>query len=78
VSEPLYRVLRRTWGDFTPERPRRSPWLQPTLRSVEVATTGNVVTVPLAVADRAQLRNLSRPTRVRDDLEPTDWMAVGW
>jgi hypothetical protein len=78
MSEPLYRVLQRSWDHFTPEHPNRRPWLQPALRRVEVAYTGNVLTVPLAVADRVQLRGLGRPTNEQDWLEPTDWMTVGW
>lgn len=78
MTYPLDQVLLTTSGGFVPERPRRAPWHQPTLRRVEHAYTGNVAVVPLKFADRVQLHGLGRLSRDRDDLEPTDWMAVGW
>jgi hypothetical protein len=78
-ERPLSTVLVLTPGDFTPARPTRAPWHQPTLRSVELVATGNVVTVPLVLAGRVQLRGLDQPSFDRDDLEPTDWMrGPGW
>lgn len=78
MSEPLDRVLTRAWGDFTPKRPGRAPWHRPSHRPVKVAYTGNLITVPLEVADRVQLRGLDRPSWLRDDLEPFDWTPAGW
>ena len=61
-ARPLAGVLAANAQEFIPEHPRRPPWHQPTLRGVEVATTGNVAAVPLVSADKAQLRNLARPS----------------
>jgi hypothetical protein len=78
TPRPLDQVLAHAWGDFTPEHPGRAPWLQPMRGRVELAYTGNVVTVPLGVADRVCLHGLDRPSWSQDELEPTDWMPVGW
>ena len=67
MSEPLDQVLTRAWGDFTPKRPGRAPWHQPSHLPVEVAYTGNVAVVPLEIADRVRLRNVGRPSGLRDD-----------
>ena len=40
--------------------------------------TGNVAVVPLVKADRVQLHGLDRASEWQNDLELTDWMAVGW
>ena len=77
-ERPLADVLVTTWHDFCPTRPNRRPWHQPgTIQNIEFADTSNRALVPLAVADRATVRNLEWPG-TQDDLEPTDWMAVGW
>jgi hypothetical protein len=79
LERPLSDVLLRTPIDFTPAHPDRRPWHQPTLRSVELASTGIVATVPLAIADRVHLHGLDQPSWERDWLEPTDWMrGPGW
>ena len=62
MSRPLDQVLAHAWGDFVPERPSRPPWHQPTLGYAEHAYTGNLVTVPLQVADRVKLIGLDRPS----------------
>lgn len=78
-ERPLGEVLARRWlDDFTPRRPDRAPWHQGTLAHVEHTTTGNVVTVPLIVADRVTLHGLDRPSDERDDTEPGDWHPVTW
>lgn len=74
----LDQVLAYPWGDFVPEHPGRAPWWQPRLYPVQPAYTGNIVTVPLVRADRAELHDLDRPSHEQDWLEPTDWMPVGW
>jgi hypothetical protein len=74
-------VLRHAWGDFTPARPNRPPWHQPTLdySRLEIAITDNRRVISLAAADRVQLQGLESPTDERDDLEPGDWMrGPGW
>jgi hypothetical protein len=79
TERPLADVLHTTPGDFTPAHPNRPPWHQPTLREVELVSTGNIVTVPLVLADRVRLHGLEAPSWDRDDLEPTDWMrGPGW
>ena len=78
VSRPLGDVLARALGDFTPEHPNRPPWHRSTLRDVEVAYTGNLCTVRLERADRVQLVGLDRPSYERDELELSDWLAIGW
>jgi hypothetical protein len=79
LERPLADVLHRTPIDFTPAHPERRPWHQPTLRGVELASTGNVASVPLAIADRVHLHGLDAPSWDRDWLEPTDWMrGPGW
>jgi hypothetical protein len=77
-ERPLGQVLATAWDDFVPQRPNRPPWHQPTLREVQVAYTGNIVIVPLEVADRVQLHNLGAPSDYRDDLEFFDWTPAGW
>lgn len=78
-ERPLGEVLsRRSPDDFEPQTPDRAPWHRETLDYVEHATTGNVVTVPLVVADRVTLHGLDRPSDDRDDLEPGDWHPVTW
>jgi hypothetical protein len=81
MSTPLDQVLLRNAGDFTPARPNRPPWHQLSLdySRVDWAVTDNRASVNLAVADRAQLQDLGRPTYERDWLEPGDWMrGPGW
>jgi hypothetical protein len=79
MSSPLDQVLLRNAGDFTPAHPNRPPWHQPTLREVQLVSTGNVATVPLALADRVYLHGLDAPSWERDWLEPGDWMrGPGW
>ena len=78
MSRPLDQVLARAWGDFVPARPDRPPWHQPRALAVDHAYTGNVVTVPLVIADRVQLHGLDRPSYNQDWLEPQDWFPVGW
>jgi hypothetical protein len=79
AERPLDQVILFTPGDFTPAQPSRVPWRQPTLRVVDWASTGNITTVNLAVADRVHLHGLERPSWDRDDLEPTDWLrGPGW
>jgi hypothetical protein len=78
MSEPIDKVLLRTSAeDFTPEHPRRPPWLQPTVRSIEYASTGDVATVPLAKADRANLHGLGRREREQpedyEDIVSSSW-----
>jgi len=45
---------------------------------VDFAVTDNRGQVNLAVADRVKLKGLERPTCMRDDLDPADWMPRGW
>jgi hypothetical protein len=79
TDRPLGEVLATNAQDFAPEHPRSRPWHQPTLRGYDLATTGNVAVVNLAVADRACLSNLDRASTDQDWLEPVDWMAgPGW
>lgn len=77
-ERPLDQVLVTAVEDFEPERPNRAPWHQPTKPTPQVASTGNVVTVPLVVADRVHLRNVDRASDERDELEPVDWTPLGW
>jgi hypothetical protein len=74
-ERPLGDVLKRALDiEFTPAHPEREPpWHQHTLGTVELVCTGNLVEVPLEVADRVSLRGLKRPTWERDFLEPGDW-----
>jgi hypothetical protein len=44
----------------------------------EVASTGNVVTVPLIIADRVHIHGIDTAARYQDDLEPHDWTPAGW
>jgi hypothetical protein len=80
TERPLADVLLRTPGDFTPARPERAPWHQPSLdwTRVDFAVTDNRATVNLAVADRVKLKGLERPTYERDYLEFFDWTPHGW
>ena len=75
---PLDQVIATNSQDFVPERPDLPPWAQPRLRSVEYAATGNVVTVPLRIADRVQLRGLDRATRDPWDMLPEDMTRQSW
>jgi hypothetical protein len=79
-ERPLGGVLKRALDiEFTPAHPEREPWHQHTLDSVELVCTGNLVEVPLKVADRVSLRGLKRATWERDYLEPWDWKrGPGW
>ena len=77
-ERPLDEVLSHGWSNFTPARPGRPPWHRPTLRHVEIATTGIVAIIPLEIADRAHLHGLDRPSDWQDDLEPFDWTPAGW
>ena len=77
-ERPLDQVLVTAVEDFEPERPDRAPWHRSTLRHVEHAYTGNVVTVPLVVADRVHLGNVDRASDERDDLEWFDSTPAGW
>ncbi|MGZ4185012.1 MAG: hypothetical protein ACXVSF_06465 [Solirubrobacteraceae bacterium] len=77
---PLDQVLAQSLDDFTPQAPNRAPWARMDASPCEHASTGNVVTVPLIVADRVHLRNLDRPSYEQDweTGEPTDWTPLGW
>jgi hypothetical protein len=77
-ERPLSDVLRTAIPDFTPEHPQRAPWQREQLDHVEHAYTGNIIIVPLKIADRVHLRGLDRPSDERDDLEPSDWTPAGW
>jgi hypothetical protein len=69
MSEPLDKVLARTaYQDFAPERPNRPPWARGHV-SAEHASTGDVATVDLAKADRANLHGLER----REPEQPELW-----
>lgn len=78
MSKPLAQVVSRSLGDFTPQRPTRAPWHQPTLGYIEHAWTGNTHVVPLEVADSVCLIGVGRPTWAQDDLEPGDWYPITW
>jgi hypothetical protein len=78
AERPLGQVLTRAMYDFVPRRPRRAPWVQPSGRHVDIAQTGNVVTVPLVIADRVHVSGLGGPVIWRDDLEPSDWTPAAW
>ena len=79
MSAPLGEVLsRRSLDGFTPQHPDRHPWAQPTLDHVELAYTGDVVTVPLVIADRVTLHGLDHPTWAQDWTEPGDWLPQSW
>ena len=78
MSYPLDQVIATNPGGFVPESPDRHPWHQPTLGPVQVASTGNVITVPFRVADRAHVHGLGRPSWEQDFLEPFDWTPAGW
>lgn len=77
-ERPLGDVLARAMDDFTPQRPDRPPWHQPTLTHVEHAYTGTVLTVPLIIADRVHLHGVGRPTDWQDDTELADWLPITW
>jgi hypothetical protein len=79
-EQPLSDVLHRQREEFLPERPQDDPpWQQPAFDSVTLVCTGNLIEVPLDVADRVTLRGLNRPTWERDYLEPGDWRrGPGW
>ena len=47
TERPLDQVLATALDDFEPERPNRAPWHRSTVRGVQHAYTGNVVTVSL-------------------------------
>ena len=51
---------------------------KPTLGHVELAYTGDVVTVPLVIADRVTLHGLDRPTWAQEWDEPGDWLPSSW
>jgi hypothetical protein len=77
MSEPLDRVLLRAQGqDYVPEQPHRPPWARGKV-SPEVASTGDVAVVDLAVADRVHLRGLGRRTpeqpEIYEDCTPESW-----
>lgn len=71
-------MLTHAFGDFTPEHPNRPPWHRPTWRDVGVTYTGNVAVVRIERADGVELHGLDGPSYEQDELEPTDWMPVGW
>jgi hypothetical protein len=77
-ERPLGDVLLHAIPDFTPEHPERAPWQRDQLDHVEHAHTGNIIIVPLKVADRVHLRGLDRPSYEQDCLEPSDWTPAGW
>jgi hypothetical protein len=77
MSEPLDKVLLRTaYQDYAPEHPRRAPWATGGV-PIEVASTGDVATVRLEQADRADLHGLDRREREQpedyEDLTPESW-----
>jgi hypothetical protein len=78
AERPLGDVLMRAVTDYLPQRPNRAPWVQPSGEPVEVAATGNVLSVPLVIADRVNLHGLDGAPMWRDDLEPSDWTPAGW
>jgi hypothetical protein len=78
TERPLAEGLAHAWGDYFPQRPGRAPWTRSQLRHVQFARTGNVVTVPLIIADRVRLHGLDCALWEQDDLEPGDWMPIGW
>jgi hypothetical protein len=71
-------ALLRTPDDFTPARPDRPPWHQPTLGEVEIPCTDNRAEVNVRIADRVKRRGLERPSYERDWLEPFDWAPARW
>jgi hypothetical protein len=78
MSEPLDRVLLRTQGeDYEPEHPNRPPWLTEKPRRIEYASSGDVATVRLEAADRAQVHGLGRRERetpeLWEDQTPESW-----
>lgn len=77
-DRPLGDVLLRAIPDFTPEHPKRAPWQREQLDRVELASTGNVAVVNLAVADRVHLHGLDRPSYEQDWECPEDWTRQGW
>jgi hypothetical protein len=79
-ERPLGDVLKRfREGEFFPAQPEDAPWHQHTLPTVELVCTGNLVEVPLEIADRVTLIGLKRATWERDYLEPGDWRkGPGW
>jgi hypothetical protein len=79
-ERPLSDVLHRAFDlEFTPEHPELAPWHQRTFDTVTLVCTGNLVEVPLEIADRVTLRGLNRPTWERDFFEPGDWRkGPGW
>jgi hypothetical protein len=77
MSEPIDKLLARTSAeDFTPEHPNRPPWARGKV-SAEYASTGDVLTVPLGVADRVSLRGLGSLEREMpedyEDMTPESW-----
>jgi len=78
MSWPLDQVIATNPGGYVPERPDRPPWAQPRLRSVEYAATGNVVKVPLRIADRVRLRGLDQATLDPWDMLPEDMTRQSW
>jgi hypothetical protein len=77
MSEPLEKIVNRAWDEFSVES-RTDAWMRSTVRRVEVAETYNVASVPLARTDTTMLHGLDHADEGQDDLEPTDWMLVGW
>jgi hypothetical protein len=80
-ERPLGDVLHRVPPEeFTPAHPEKEPpWQQPAFDSVTLVCTGNLVEVPLEIADRVSLVGLKRPTWERDFFEPGDWRkGPGW
>jgi hypothetical protein len=45
---------------------------------IEHASTGDVVVVPLGIADRVRIHGLDRAARYQDWTEPGDFAAVTW
>ena len=76
MSRALADVIAYAWPDFVPERPERRPWQRSHPR-FELAHTGNVVTVPLRIADRVTLHGLDRPSFEQDEFFE-DWTREGW
>ncbi|MFZ0379289.1 MAG: hypothetical protein WCD11_02060 [Solirubrobacteraceae bacterium] len=77
TERPLGDVLAQARGDFIPQRPELAPWARSKLTHVRHASTGNVVTVPLIVADRVRLHGLDRALSEQDDFLE-DWTRDGW
>jgi hypothetical protein len=75
-DRPIDQVLARA-DEFGVQRPDEPPWLQSEVRSVEHASTGDVVRVPLGVADRANVHGLTHRERELPE-NPDDCTRQSW